>query len=316
MEIMRTTASEVYNDVLWYFRVPPSYHLETVHTRNGKAKVLKEPLTICTRKIQHRLILDEQRNANPFFHIMEAIWMMAGQDSDWIVKFNKNMENFISQDWDVDLTPYFHGAYGYRWMHHFNMDQVQACIEQLKEDPGSRRAYISMWDPRADLTPTPDLPCNVGISLQMKGGCLDMYVFNRSNDVIWGMLGSNIVHFSMLQEVIADCLGVPFGKLYQMSANAHIYERHWPLLEFPHESQLLPPMLPLMTSSWTDWKTDCQMFVKMGPNAEFLHKWFDEVARPMYLAYTERNQQYVDQIKCSATREACNQWWERNRRGK
>jgi hypothetical protein len=50
-----------------------------------------------------------------------------------------------------------------------------------------------------------------------------MTVFNRSNDLIWGALGANVVHFSMLQEYMACCLGVEVGMYHQVSNNMHVY---------------------------------------------------------------------------------------------
>jgi len=52
---------------------------------------------------------------------------------------------------------------------------------------------------------------------------LDMTVFNRSNDIIWGCYGANAVHFSMLQEVMAAWVGVPVGCYWQISDNWHAY---------------------------------------------------------------------------------------------
>jgi hypothetical protein len=58
-----------------------------------------------------------------------------------------------------------------------------------------------------------------------------MTVYNRSNDLVWGMFGSNVVHFSMLLEFIAISVGVSIGTYTQVSCNPHIYEQHWPKLE-------------------------------------------------------------------------------------
>jgi hypothetical protein len=54
-----------------------------------------------------------------------------------------------------------------------------------------------------------------------------MTVFNRSNDLIWGTLGANAVHFSILQEVMAARLGLVPGWYAQISANAHVYTNNW-----------------------------------------------------------------------------------------
>jgi len=58
---------------------------------------------------------------------------------------------------------------------------------------------------------------------------LNMTVFNRSNDMVYGALGANVVHFSVLQEYMAACIGVEVGTYYQVSSNMHVYldEKKW-----------------------------------------------------------------------------------------
>ena len=55
---------------------------------------------------------------------------------------------------------------------------------------------------------------------------LDMTVCNRSNDLVWGMLGANVVHFSFLQEYLACRLGVEVGRYTQFSNNLHVYTQN------------------------------------------------------------------------------------------
>jgi hypothetical protein len=54
-----------------------------------------------------------------------------------------------------------------------------------------------------------------------------MTVFNRSNDLIWGSLGANVVHFSFLQEYMACALDCRVGLYHQVSNNLHVYEANW-----------------------------------------------------------------------------------------
>lgn len=56
-------------------------------------------------------------------------------------------------------------------------------------------------------------------------GCtlLDMTVINRSNDTLWGALGSNYVHFSFLHEYVANACGMGVGHYHQVTNNLHIY---------------------------------------------------------------------------------------------
>jgi hypothetical protein len=56
---------------------------------------------------------------------------------------------------------------------------------------------------------------------------LDITVTNRSNDMIWGTLGANYVHFSFLQEYVANCLGVEVGVYNQFTNNLHVYTSRW-----------------------------------------------------------------------------------------
>jgi thymidylate synthase len=189
-------------------------------TRNGKAFVFQAPVIVEHTMPYRRVLFDPARNANPFFHYMEAIWMLTGgQDVKFPALFAKNIKNYSDDGWTL------FGAYGHRWVYHFEDNQIEGIIEMLKKDPNTRRAVIGMWDPTFDLgAATKDLPCNTHIYFRVMGGRLTMTVCNRSNDLVWGMLGSNIVHFSILQEYIANACDLPIGSLYQFTNNLHVYE--------------------------------------------------------------------------------------------
>jgi len=59
-----------------------------------------------------------------------------------------------------------------------------------------------------------------------------MCVTNRSNDAVWGALGANAVHFSMLQEYLAVMIGCAVGKYWQVTNNLHLYlDHHKELME-------------------------------------------------------------------------------------
>jgi hypothetical protein len=165
-------------------------------------------------------LFDPVRDANPFFHYMEAIWMLAGEDGvEFPAKFAQNIKNYSD-----DLKT-LHGAYGHRWRKQFEVDQIEVVIDMLKKDRQTRRAVIAMWDPTCDLgVKNKDLPCNTQLYFRVMKDQLHMTVTNRSNDLVWGMLGSNIVHFSILQEYIASATGLELGYLNQFTNNLHVYE--------------------------------------------------------------------------------------------
>jgi hypothetical protein len=82
-----------------------------------------------------------------------------------------------------------------------------------------------MWSAK-DLVhqKTKDVPCNTSIYFAVNGeGALDMTVCNRSNDLVWGALGANAVHMSVLQEYIAARLDRDVGQYYQFTNNLHGY---------------------------------------------------------------------------------------------
>jgi hypothetical protein len=205
-----------------------------VPSRNGPVLQMPEAFATHYAKPVERVLFDAQRDANPFFHLVEALWMLDGHCTvaplDYYVP---RMKDFS----DDDLT--FHGAYGHRWRHAFGTDQIATVIAMLRSDATTRRAVITMWDAESDLNvASKDLPCNLVVSVQREGTRLNMCVYNRSNDAIMGHYGANVVHFSLLQEYLALMVGCNVGWYEQVTANLHAYERdwnrYWPLVErFP-----------------------------------------------------------------------------------
>jgi len=188
-------------------------------SRVGETIEYPEPVTTIYTHPQERVCFVEQRDANPFFHLMEALWMLAGRkDAEFVCHYNKRMIDYSNNGED------FHAAYGHRWRQHFGFDQIETVVTILKEDKMSRRAVVAMWSPDDDLGQIGnDFPCNMIVSFSARKGELDMHVHNRSNDALWGCYGANVVHMSMLQEYIAGKVGIPLGKYYQFSMNLHCY---------------------------------------------------------------------------------------------
>ena len=59
--------------------------------------------------------------------------------------------------------------------------------------------------------------------LRVRKGKLCLTIYNRSNDIIWGAYGANIVQFSMLLEYVAAKVGIPMGTYTQVSNSYHVY---------------------------------------------------------------------------------------------
>lgn len=205
-------------------------------SRNGPMLEFNYPVTSVYENPCERVLFDETRDANPFLHFFECLWMLAGRnDLAFMTTFSNNFAKF-SDDGET-----LHGAYGHRWRYHFTrqaetgtgaatsgrwepIDQLVLAVSELSRDPMSRRVVTQMWDPVVDLgRDGKDLPCNTSIMWRLRDGVLDMTVTNRSNDAVWGCYGANAVHFSFLQEYVASCLGVAVGRYYQVSNSLHVY---------------------------------------------------------------------------------------------
>jgi hypothetical protein len=192
-------------------------------SRNGPVIRFPKPVCLEYHDPRRRILDHPVRDANHFFHLMETMWMFGGMNTVAPLDlFNEQFKNY-SDDGVTYAAPY-----GFRWRYHFKFDQIRTAVEKLKANPEDRRIVIQMWDP-AELKQTTgkDFACNQNVMLDTRksatGYMLDMTVTNRSNDLIYGAMGSNLFHMSMLQEYIAFHAGLEVGTYYQFSKNMHLY---------------------------------------------------------------------------------------------
>jgi thymidylate synthase len=196
-------------------------------TRLGDALVAPVPVTIKYHTPKQHVLINPYRDANPFFHLMESMWILAGRDDGAFL--DHYVKNF-SKDFGTDGR--IMDAYGFRWRHALPFDQLEEVISQLRNNFASRQAVLYMWGAgRADLISDHAKPCNLAVTFRVNTGVLDMTVFNRSNDLIWGCLGANAVHFPILQEYVASKIGLLMGAYYQISTNLHFYIEHYKMLQ-------------------------------------------------------------------------------------
>lgn len=216
-------------------------------SRAGDVLHIKQPMLITYERPLERVLFNQERDCNPFFHLFESLWMLAGRnDVKTLAYYSSQISSIASDDGKT-----FNGAYGHRWRralggmefrqydgngylspHHIRpiVDQLPLIIDQLKKKPDSRRCVLQMWNVEDDLLKidvTKDVCCNTNAYFALDGGKLNMTVCNRSNDMIWGMLGANVVHFSFLQEYMAACIGVEVGVYHQFTNNLHVYTERW-----------------------------------------------------------------------------------------
>lgn len=193
---------------------------EPRESRNGPVLLAPYPVTTIYEHPQQRVLFWPERDANPFFHLYESLWMLAGRnDVAPLVRYAKNVGTYS----DDGVT--FWGAYGHRWRKEFKVDQLEIIAQRLIKDPNDRRNVLQMWETTLDLGNNGrDVPCNTTATFQIdNSGKLNIVVFNRSNDLIWGTLGANAVQFSVLLEYMAAWIGCPIGAYTQISVNWHGY---------------------------------------------------------------------------------------------
>lgn len=307
-------------------------------SRNGPVLMFPTPLTTLYRRPTERVVFWPQRDANPFFHFFEALWMLSGrEDVEFPTRFNSRFATYS----DDGVT--FNGAYGFRWRAYFGADQLRSIASSLRERPDCRRQVLTMWDPRRDLgSGSKDVPCNTQAYFQRDAeGRLDMVVTNRSNDLVWGAYGSNAVHFSMLQEYVAALIGCPVGRYWQVSMNSHLYvDHHRELLEPLSVEAVHPPSMwtcnpyaagnvdahPMVSIPAGRWDRELAEFMANPASAGLCDDpFFSRVAAPMYRAYArfsdrENPHRVMDaQVELGACvasdwKRACVEWLERRRK--
>lgn len=200
------------------------------------------PVGITIKNPRKRVISHPLRKGNYGFMIGEAIWIMSQTNLlESISHYNKNWENFTDDGFTLN------GAYGDRIFKYQScilnkdengnetyvpvlVDQFEAAYQQLKKDPDTRQATIILFNPAMDYIQTKDKPCTNLMRFMIRNGKLNMTVFMRSNDVIFGFWG-DIFNFTIIQELMAGRLGVEVGKYTHIADSFHIYEQHFQMAQ-------------------------------------------------------------------------------------
>jgi thymidylate synthase len=321
MEIIARNVNELFADMLWRFKT------ESVltQTRNGPALRIPRPVLTTLSAPEERVLFHAARDANPIFHLMESIWMLAGRrDVEFLALFNSRIAQY-SDDGRV-----FNAAYGHRMRTHFRVDQLIEAITLLRRDPETRRCVVQLWE-AADLTNqnSKDLACNTQIVFgRGVHGTLDALVTNRSNDAWYGYAGANAVHFTVIQELVARALGWPMGTYSTVTANLHLYTE---LYNAQHHVEN-PPVnadtfdyyflknltaYPLMVNAnYRGFLEDCEAFCRdpFNQTARYQHHFFPAVALPMAMvSHVRRTKQsdgyyWASQVEAQDWKIATQEW--------
>ena len=158
----------------------------------------------------------------------ELLWIWQKKSND--------VHDLSSRIWDAwaDETGSIGKAYGYQLgvKHQYRegmMDQVDRVLYDLKHDPGSRRILTNLYE-HADLHEMALYPCAWSMTFNVSGRTLNAILNQRSQDMLTAN-GWNVMQYAVLVHMLAQVSGLVPGELVHVIADAHIYDRHVPLVE-------------------------------------------------------------------------------------
>lgn len=200
-----------------------------------------------------RLSRTENKQQTLFSCLGELLWYLAGSDE---LEFICYYVPAYERD-SVDKTT-IRSAYGPRLFGRNGVNQIQNVLRQLKKnDGGSRRAVIQLFEADDSNVDHHEAPCTCTIQFVVRSNRLHMLTFMRSNDVFLG-LPHDIFAFTMLQEIIAASLGKELGVYKHAVGSLHLYDddrrsaRKY--LKEAWQSTLPMPPMPL-TDPWKALET-------------------------------------------------------------
>ena len=168
------------------------------------------------------------RKTNLSAAVDELLWI-------WQKKSN-NIHDLHSHIWDswADENGSIGKAYGYQLgvKHKYKegeFDQVDRVLFDLKNNPASRRIMTNIYV-HADLNEMNLYPCAYSMTFNVTGNKLNGILNQRSNDMLTAN-NWNVVQYSVLLMMIAQVTGFEPGELVHVIADAHVYDRHIPLVE-------------------------------------------------------------------------------------
>ena len=175
--------------------------------------------------------------------IYELLWFLKG---DTNIRFLTDHKVTIWNEWadeNGDLGP----VYGRQWRSWpaydgTTIDQISAVIDQIKNNPDSRRLIVSAWNV-AELDRMALAPCHCLFQFYVADGKLSCQLYQRSADVFLGV-PFNIASYALLTMMMAQVCGLKPGEFVHTFGDAHIYLNHVEQvkLQLTREPRPLPTM--------------------------------------------------------------------------
>lgn len=158
--------------------------------------------------------------------IYELLWFLKG---DTNVKYLQENGVSIWDEWADDngnLGP----VYGAQWRSWKGADgkvadQISDVINQIKNNPDSRRLIVSAWNV-TEISEMALAPCHAMFQFYVAGGKLSLQLYQRSADVFLGV-PFNIASYALLQMMVAQVCGLALGEFVHTFGDVHIYNNHF-----------------------------------------------------------------------------------------
>jgi len=152
----------------------------------------------------------------------------ADAEWKWYLSGDRNIEKLgklygkVPEIWKrmADKNGDVNSNYGWQWKRN---QQLYSVLMQLKENPNTRKAAISIYDGKEISDYENDTPCTYAVQFTILNNKLNMSVYMRSNDLWYGFCNDQY-QFSMLQKLAADELNLQPGWYYHHAHNMHLYE--------------------------------------------------------------------------------------------
>lgn len=203
------------------------------------------------------------REEFPILTLRRTYLKSAVDELLWIwQKKSNNIQELAGHVWDswADETGSIGKAYGYQLgvKHAYKegmFDQVDRVLYDLRHNPQSRRIMTNLYV-HADLHEMGLYPCAYSMTFNVSGNTLNAILNQRSQDMLTAN-NWNVCQYAILMHMLAAASDLEAGELVHVIADAHIYDRHVPMVE---EMIALEP-LPAPRLIWDD-TTDFYAFTK------------------------------------------------------
>lgn len=207
------TFAEVYEKMR-----PLLLNADEVSPRGMKTKEILNG-SFCITNPRSRLVYHKDRKFNLIYAIAESLLLFdSSNEVKYYSFFNQKMYDFS------DDGKTLNGCYGKRVNH-----LISRFVDKLKNDKDTRQAILTIYC-NDFKSKTKDTPCTLNLHCMIRNNKLNLHVYMRSNDFIWGTQ-YDVFNFTMFQEVIANELGIDVGEYYHTASSLHVYEQHFEMLE-------------------------------------------------------------------------------------